>query len=160
MRRIFFSFHYSRDILKIGQIRNAWLIPNQREAQPFLDKAKWESIKLRGNKAIKEWIDSQMRGTSVTVVLIGAETYRRSWVQYEIKQSHELGKGMLGIDMFGMKDLRGTYDYSQTINPFNQYSFKDAVGKDITYPVYSWVDGNGRDNIGLWVERAARAAGR
>lgn len=160
MRRVFFSFHYTRDILKIGQIRNAWLIPNSgHEAQPFLDKAEWESIKRRGDKAIQDWIDSQMKGTSVTVVLIGAETYKRPWVQYEIQQSHELGKGMLGIDMYGMKDLNGNYD-SQGINPFSQFTFTNAAGSIITYPVYSWVSDDGRNNIGAWVEQAAKAAGR
>ncbi|MBD1833341.1 TIR domain-containing protein [Cyanobacteria bacterium FACHB-472] len=160
MRRVFFSFHYNRDVLKIGQIRNTWRLPNREpEAQPFLDKAEWESIKRRGDKAIQNWIDSQMEGTSVTVVLIGAETYKRAWVQYEIQQSHELGKGMLGIDMYGMKDLNRNYD-SQGINPFSQFTFTNAAGSIITYPVYSWVDHDGRNNIGAWVEQAAKAAGR
>lgn len=160
MRCVFFSFHYNRDILKIGQIRNAWLTQSRdRKTQPFLDKAEWESIKRRGDQAIQNWIDSQMKGTSVTVVLIGAETYQRSWVQYEIQQSYILGKGMLGIDMYGMKDLNGNYDF-QGINPFSQYTFTNAAGSIITYPVYSWVYHDGRNNIGAWVEQAAKAAGR
>jgi len=161
MRKVFFSFHYSRAILKIGQIRNVWLLPKSgHETQPFLDKAEWESIKRSGNKAIQNWIDSQIKGTSVTVVLIGAETYKRPWVQYEITQSHKLRKGMLGIDMYGMKDLRGNYDYSQGVNPFSQHIFKDAAGRVVTYPVYSWAYNNGRVNISAWVEQAAKAAGR
>lgn len=160
MRSIFFSFHFYRDILKIGQIRNSWLLSNgERKAQPFLDKAEWESIKLGGSKAIQNWIDSQMKGTSITVVLIGAETYSRPWVQYEIQQSHKLGKGILGIDMYGMKDLRGNYD-SQGINPFSHFTFINASGSTVNYPVYSWVYDNGRNNINIWVERAAKAAGR
>ena len=159
-RRAFFSFHFQRDILKIGQIRNAWLIQSRdHEAQPFLDKVEWESIKRRGDQAIQNWIDSQMKGTSVTVVLIGAETYQRPWVKYEIQQSHKLGKGMLGIDMYGMKDLNGNYD-SQGINPFSQYTFTNSKGSIIIYPVYSWVYDNGRNNIGTWIEQAAKAAGR
>ncbi len=160
MRCVFFSFHYDRDILKIGQIRNAWLVQSRdRQTQPFLDKAEWESIKRCGDKLIQNWIDSQMKGTSVTVVLIGAETYKRNWVQYELQQSHVLGKGMLGIDMYGMKDLNGNYD-SQGINPFSQFTFTNAAGSIINYPVYSWVFNNGRNNIGAWVEQAARVAGR
>lgn len=160
MRSIFFSFHFDRDILKIGQIRNSWLFSSrERKAQPFLDKAEWESIKRGGNRAIQNWIDSQMKGTSVTAVLIGAETHSRPWVQYEIQQSHKLRKGMLGIDMYGMKDLRGSYD-SQGIDPFSQFTFTNAAGSTVTYPVYSWIYNNGRDNISAWVERAAKAAGR
>nr|WP_287073943.1 TIR domain-containing protein [Mesorhizobium sp.] len=36
-----------------------------------------------------------MKGTSVTFVLFGAETYNREWVRHEIRRSYQLGKGML-----------------------------------------------------------------
>jgi len=35
-----------------------------------MDKAEWESIKRTGTQAIEKWIDKQLNGTSVTVVLI------------------------------------------------------------------------------------------
>lgn len=41
----------------------------------------------------------QMKGTSVTVVLFGAETYNREWVRHEIRRSYQLGKGTLAIDV-------------------------------------------------------------
>jgi hypothetical protein len=158
-RRVFFSFHYTRDILKIGQIRNAWLL-TRGETQPFLDKTEWESIKRQGDDAVKRWIDAQLYGTSVTIVLIGAETYTRKWVKYEIEQSHVKGNGMLGIDMYGMKDLNGQYDLIQGQNPFNSFKFTNRLSQVVTYPVYSWEYNNGRVNIGQWIEFAAKNAGR
>ncbi len=71
-RRVFFSFHYDRDVRRVAQIRNSWVVRAGNETQPFVDKAEWESIKRTGSQAIERWIDKQLDGTSVTVVLIGA----------------------------------------------------------------------------------------
>lgn len=158
-RRVYFSFHYQRDVLKIGQIRNSWLLAPGHEADPFLDKAAWESIKKRGDAAIQRWIDDQMSGTSVTVVLIGAETSTRPWVQYEIKESHKQAKGMLGIDMSGMKDLNGNFD-QQGPDPFKLFTFRNSNNAIVTYPVYSWVYDDGRKTLSSWIEAAAKRAGR
>jgi len=158
-RKVYFSFHYNRDILKIGQIRNSWLLSPEHEADPFLDKTAWESIKKKGDTAIQRWIDNHMNDTSVTVVLIGTETSKRPWVKYEIKQSHILRKGMLGVDMYGMKDLNGNYD-PKGPNPFDLYSFTSSAENVIAYPVYSWVYDDGRKNLSSWIEAAAKRAGR
>ncbi|MCC5670465.1 hypothetical protein LC653_43490 [Nostoc sp. CHAB 5784] len=48
----------------------------------------------------------------------------------------------------------------QGINPFSQYTFTNSKGSTITYPVYSWVYDNGRNNIGTCIEQAAKAAAR
>ena len=46
-------------------------------------------MKKQGDRAVKDWIDRQLKNTSVTVVLIGSETSNRPYVQYEIKKSYE-----------------------------------------------------------------------
>src|ERR1039458_7214083 len=92
-RKVFFSFHHKGDILKVGQIRNSWLTKGSDCG--FVDAADWESIKRQGDVAVKRWINNQLNGTSVTVVLIGEETSTRPWVLYEIKQSHIKGNGLL-----------------------------------------------------------------
>lgn len=74
-RRVFFSFHYDQDILRVGQIRKSGIVlaPGDTSAG-FVDKASWESVKKAGNDAIQRWIDDQLTNTSVTVVLIGSQT--------------------------------------------------------------------------------------
>lgn len=69
------------------------------EALFMIKPAGWESIKRQGDQAIHNWIENQLNGTSVTVVLIGSETSTRRWVKYEIKRSVERGKGLSGIDI-------------------------------------------------------------
>jgi hypothetical protein len=161
-RRVFFSFHFARDSWRVAQVRNSWVIAGRREASPFLDKADWEAIKRRGKEAVRHWIDEQMRGTSVTVVLIGRETASREWVQYEIQRSHEDGKGMLGIYIHRLLDQNRQTD-PQGPNPFDQFYAQSATGRirlSQIYPVYDWILQDGRNNMPSWIEAAAKAAGR
>ncbi|MBV1767489.1 MAG: TIR domain-containing protein, partial [Methanobacterium sp.] len=104
VRKVFFSFHYEEDSWRAAIVRNNWITKEDRQAAGYIDAADWEEIKEEGDEAIKEWIDEQMKGTSVTAVLIGAETSDREWVQYEVKKSHELGKGMLAIHIHDLKN--------------------------------------------------------
>jgi hypothetical protein len=79
-------------------VRNVNAI-SRLEQTPFLDAAEWEKVKKNGDAAVQNWIDEQMKGTSVTVVPVGAETGNRPWVKYEVEQSIALGKGLLAIDI-------------------------------------------------------------
>jgi hypothetical protein len=153
MRKVFFSFHYARDCWSVSQVRNSWLANPFHESQPFFDKAHWEQIKRAGSAAIKSWIDRQMSGTSVTVVLIGPDTLSRPWVQYEVDQSLRLRKGILGVTLEGMVQsnrLPDNWDRYSTYGPF--------VGNSSAAPVYSWISNNGRQNMAAWIEAAARSA--
>ena len=105
-RRVFFSFHYDRDIFRVSQVRNSGVVTSKYQESGFIDHASWESLKKQGDEAIKRWINGQLDGASVTVVLIGAETYGRQWVGYEIQRSIEQGKGMLGIYINRLIDPR------------------------------------------------------
>ena len=157
-RQTFFSFHYERDVWRAGQVRNSW-VTKDREAAGFRDKAKWEEVKKKGEDAIHKWIDDQLDGASVTVVLIGTETSTRDYVDYEITQSHKKGKGMLGIYVHNMKDADSKTD-TKGANPLDKWTFKDSNGNKITYPTYDWVVNDGRSNMGTWIEDAATKAGR
>src|SRR5882672_558915 len=118
-RQVFFSFHYDGDILRVGQIRNSGVVLGAGDtACGFIDSADWESIRRRGDDAIRNWINGQLDGTSVTVVLIGAETANRPWVNYEIIESATRGNGLLGIFIHGVKDLNGRTDVKGN-NPFD-----------------------------------------
>ena len=160
-RRMFFSFHYERDIWRAGQVRNSW-VTQDREAAGFWDAASWEEIKKKGQEAIKRWIDKQLEGTSVTVVLIGAETNNRKYVDYEIEQSRKRSKGLLGVYIHNLKDRSGDRD-TKGKNPFD-YWYTTVNGQEkyysSIYSTYDWVNDDGYDNLGDWVEKAAKKTGR
>lgn len=162
IRSTFFSFHYERDIWRVNQVRHSWVTKPDRKTAGFVDAAEFEKIKKGGDGAIKYWIDTQLKGTSVTVVLIGKETSSRKYVDYEIKQSHEKGNGILGIYIHNNKVPNQKTD-SKGKNPFDKIHINNNGTKIFLseiYPTYDWINDNGRDNLGYWVDKAAKKAGR
>jgi len=168
-RRVFFSFHYQDDIWRVSQIRNS-RVTRDWETDKFLDAASWESIRRKGEAAVTAWIDRQISGTGVTVVLIGAETAERRFVRYEIEQSHQRGNGLLGIHIHRLKNQHGEASRKGR-NPFNDITVEveetvllwtNRVRKRLSeiYPTYDWVEHDGYQNINRWIEEAAKKAGR
>jgi len=127
----------------------------------FLDKADWESIKRSGDAAIQRWINDQLNGASVTVVLIGKETSQRRWVKYELIQSWEQNKGILGIYIHNCKDRYSQTD-QQGSSDFNINFKKDNESGTFSqrFRTYDWLYDNGRSNIEAWIEKAAIEVGR
>jgi len=160
-RRAFFSFHYERDSWRAGQVRNSW-VTKDRESAGFWDAAAWEEVKKKTDAEIEKWIGEQLVGTSVTVVLIGAETSTRQYVGYEIQQSHNRGNGMLGIYIHDMKDPNSKTD-SKGANPLSNWHVERDSKKVLLseiYPTYDWADDDGYENLGTWIEAAAKKAGK
>jgi len=144
-RRVFFSFKYE-DVARAMVVRNSW-VTRTREAAGFIDSADFEKLKRTGDAAIRRWIDSQIRGTSVTAVLVGAETCASRWVRYEIEQSRVLGHGLIGIDI-------------SKIRAFGLPTTERCGRIPAGCPFYLWNNNDGYTNLGTWVEAAARVAGR
>jgi hypothetical protein len=157
-RQTFFSFRYKKDNWRASIVRNSW-VTQDRKASGFFDSAEWEEVKKKNDAAIEEWIDGQLKGTSVTVVLIGADTAGKKWIKYEIASSHKKGNGMLGIYVHNIKDKDGNVS-SKGTNPFDNFKFTKSDGTVVTYPTYEWVADDGYTNMGAWIEKAAKAAGK
>lgn len=127
-------------------VRNSW-VTQGREAAGFIDAADFEKLRRTGDAAVKRWIDDQLSGTSVTVVLVGTATCSSNWVAYEIQRSKELGHGLIGIDVSKIKNFSG--------------ETSERCGRIPTgYPFYLWNNDDGYKNMGEWIEAAAKAAGR
>ena len=108
-RKVFFSFHYKNDIRRVVQVRNSWKIRPGNDSQPFLDRAEWEQLKRTSDQAVENWIEKQLNGTSVTVVLIGSNTFDRKWVRHEIERSYKLKKGMLVGNAHSLESAQPLY---------------------------------------------------
>ncbi len=146
-RRVFFSFHYQRDIWRINQIRS---IPNVTgcAAAGFQDASLWEKAKKEGDAAIKKLIDDGLNNTSVTVVFIGEKTAGRKYINYEIEQSIKRGNGIIGVRIHHLKDSDENVDAEGGIP-----AKLTAHGAS----VYKYVD---HDKLAGWIEAAAKAAGK
>ena len=79
----FLSFCYDDDVNRVQQIRNMGLF----DGQQILSSNDFETVKRKGDIAIQNWINEQLKYKQCLIVLIGKNTADRPWVQYEIKKS-------------------------------------------------------------------------
>ncbi len=117
----------------------------------------WETVKRGGDRAIRNWIDENMKYKDCVVVLIGSETSKREWVLYEINKAWREKRGLLGIYIHNLKDSNSR-TCAKGDNPF------DCVYTDDGYRLSNFIkcyDPYSEDaygeiyrNLSTWVETA------
>jgi hypothetical protein len=156
-RQVFYSFHYQPDNWRTSQVRNIGVIEGNRAA-PDND---WETITKGGEGKIQKWIDDQMHYRSTTIVLVGANTAGRKWIDYEIKKTWQEKMGLLGICIHRLKDSNGNQS-AQGKNPFEAFKVGETPLSQIvklynppyydSKDVYNYI----ANNISGWVEEAIK----
>lgn len=123
-RRVFYSFYYKPDVMRVSQVRNIGALESNR---PATDND-WETVKSGKDIAIKRWITAQMKGRTCTVVLIGENTANREWINHEIIKSWDDGMGVVGIRIHGLKNTDG-YIANMGKNPFDYIDYGNTGKK-------------------------------
>ena len=103
-KRVFFSFHY-QDVIdfRANVVRNHWLTKPDRQSAGFFDSSIWEDAKKTSDLALKRLINSGLKNTSNTCILVGSDTYKRRWVSYEIMKSLEVGNHIFCVHINSIK---------------------------------------------------------
>jgi hypothetical protein len=124
----------------------------------------WEEVK-KADSTIQKWIDGQLNGKSVAIILIGSKTAGRKWIKYEIKKAWKDKKGVLGIYIHNLKDRDGNQS-SKGNNPFDDFNIGEkklsSIVKAYDPPllkstnVYDHIKGNLAD----WIEKAIEIRGK
>src|ERR1700722_14173557 len=99
-RRTFFSFHYKPDVTRAWVVRNSWMTKvtqGDREDAGFFDSSVFEASQRDSDESLKRFLRDGLKNTSVTCVLVGAETCLRRWVRYEIFRSFLCGNGLFAV---------------------------------------------------------------
>lgn len=152
-RKVFYSFHYEKDVFRVQQVRNIGKLEGNTPATPNA----WEEIKKKGGEEIRKWIDKNLAGKSCLVVLIGEDTANREWVKYEIKKAWNDGKGVLGIYIHNLEDPK-TGKCKKGRNPFEQFKFEDGSKLSNIVNCYDPKSSDAyndiADNIEEWIEKA------
>ncbi len=154
-RQVFYSFHFDPDHWRVSTIRNIGVIEGNRPA-PDND---WHTITSRGDAAIRNWIDEQMKYRSTTIVLVGAQTAGRKWINYEIEKSWSNKMAVLGICIHNIKDRLGSQSYPGA-GPFVNIQVNNAnLGQII--PLYNPPYSDSKEtygyianNISNWIDEA------
>jgi MTH538 TIR-like domain (DUF1863) len=98
--RVFLSFDYD-DLRQVQGFR--LLRYNANVEVDLYDGSLRAPINSENASYIKTKIHAKIARSSVTVCLIGARTYASDWVDWEIRKSVALRKGLLGIRLKGCK---------------------------------------------------------
>jgi hypothetical protein len=114
-RRVFFSFDH-RDLWRANVVRNSMFVDAVMPTG-FHDAAAWEEAGQKGEDQLSNLIELALDGTSVTVVLIGAQTANRRYVTYEIERSVARGNALLGIRIEKIKDFHAVVESPGPIPP-------------------------------------------
>lgn len=151
MLRVFFSYHYENDISRVDQVRESWFALSP----PFQDGSLWEKAATRDERRLKAMIDKALHTTSVTVVLIGAETAHRRYVLYEIEKSLSLGHGLLGVYIHQLRDASGR-TAPKGPNPLDKLTApRTTLPLSRFFETYDWVDDDGSANLSYWIQAAS-----
>lgn len=151
-RNVFYSFHFDNDVMRVQQVRNMGVVEGNTPVSPN----SWEEVKKKGSPAIKNWINDNMKGKSCVIVLIGTETHKRPWVEYEIKKAWEDGKGIFGIYVHNL-NCPNNGKCTKGVNPFDAITFKrgDTVIVPKVYdPKSSDAYNDIANNLTDWVDAA------
>ena len=146
-RRVFFSFHFERDIFRVNQVRNSNVVAGANLAG-FFDHSEYEKAKRKSAAAIGKLIRRRLERTTVTVVLIGKETAERKWVREEINLSIARRNGLLGIYIHHLLDMAGDNNWFAGPAP--------EVPAGIPFPRYKW--DKDLERFSEAIEAAARRA--
>ena len=138
-RKAFYSFHYAADSHRASQVRNIGVV----EGNSIVSDNDWETITKGGEGAIKKWISDQMYGKSCCVVLVGAGTADRKWINHEIVKAWDDGMGVVGIRIHGLKNLQQQTSIIGK-NPFDFIGFGSS-GKKLSSIVKCY-DPNGNES--------------
>ena len=101
-RRTFFSFHYKPDVTRAWVVPNSWVTKvaqGTRDDAGFFDSSVFEASQRESDDSLKRFLREGLKNTTVTCVLVGAETCLRRWVRYEIFQSFVRGNGLLAVQI-------------------------------------------------------------
>ena len=152
-RKVFYSFHYENDVMRVQQIRNMGVF--QGDCKVFPNE--WEQVKCRTDSEIKKWIDANMQYRSCVIVLIGEHTAKMKWVKYEIKKDWKEGRPLLGTYINNLKCPRkGACPKGK--NPFGRFLLEDGKTLADFIPCYEPDSENAytdiKNNLPFWIETA------
>lgn len=156
-RKCFYSFHYKPDSVRAARVRNIGVIEGNAPAKDN----DWETVVGGGDAAIKKWISDQMVGRTCLILLVGANTADRKWINHEIVEAWNKGMGVVAIRIHGLVDFEGKTSAAGA-NPFDYITFGtgklSAVAKCYnpggvdSAARYNWI----ADNMEAMVEEAIR----
>jgi hypothetical protein len=93
-RSVFISFA-SEDLDEVNLLRGQ--AKNEKSEFDFIDRSLQEPFESERAEYIKQGIRERINQSSVTLVYLSSATAESKWVDWEIRESVRLGKGVIGV---------------------------------------------------------------
>ena len=138
-KRVYFAFTYQDVVDFRANVVRKHNFAEGVESAGYYDHSIWEDAKNTNPAVLKRLINDELENTSVTVVLIGSDTWARRWVRYEIFKSIQRGNRVLGIHI---NSIKGKDEKTKPLgpNPFNNLAFEFSQDGTLIKPT-EWING-------------------
>ena len=156
-QRVYYSFDQEADGWRAATVWNMGVV----EGGNSVHRERWDDVSARPGSMVQARIREELAQGSCTVVLVGAETAESRLVGYEIRESWESVKGVVGVRIHGLRDRNGRVA-ARGANPFrlpaDRHENLSGVVKCYDPPGrtsqerYEWI----RRNLARVVEEAVR----
>lgn len=115
-----FVSHYNKDDEHIQKLKTLLNKKGFQIKNSSIDSTK--PNQASNEDYIRQLLRDRIKWAGTTIVLIGPDTHKREWVNWEIEQSNKMGNNIVGVFLQGEKG-------SETPNNFEKYG-DDLVGWD------------------------------
>lgn len=126
-RSVFISFSFD-DLNEVNLLRGQ--AKNENSDIEFIDRSLKESFNSENEEYIKRGIRERIRQSSVTVVYVTDNTVQSTWVDWEIRESIRLGKGVIALhkgDTPPRKLPSAIKEYGVKVIQWSQKNLSDAI---------------------------------
>lgn len=107
MHNVFIS-HYSGDVERLRNLKDRLRASGCNVRNSSAEEDKEGGLIRNGkrvdDKTIARYLRKRINWAKTFIVIIGEQTHKRPWVNYEIKKAAEMGKQIVGIYDYGCKD--------------------------------------------------------
>ena len=139
-RHVFISHHHADDARVTGLTsmlaRSGYEIRNSSIRAKPANQRRLDEGRVP-ERTLRRLLRMKMSWASTVVVLIGKETHKRPWVNWEINKANELGKRIVGVYERGgtENDIPPAFaDFGDALVAWNSANIIDAIeGKDVPF---------------------------
>lgn len=140
-RKVFVSYHHRNDQAWYNSFSQTF----GTQFDLFHDTSLDRQIDSDNTQYIAQAIrDGHIKGSSVTIVLMGTDTWKRRWVDWEIHATLEDGHGLLGIvlpDPYHSKDMSGNIIVPGRFFSNHQSGYAPLIHWPANYQILKqWID--------------------
>jgi hypothetical protein len=134
-KRVYFAFHYQDVIDFRANVVRKHNFAEGVKAAGYYDYSIWEDAKKTSPSALKKLIDAELENTSVTVVLIGSDTWARRWVRYRFSGKRQRRQDLDEMQHYvrNQRKAYGLSGYNSTWHFKGMQHYSYSVGQNHRY---------------------------